>query len=111
MAASGTSSFNEFLEKRLSNSLSKYSETACKIHKVMYHKAPKVMGKLFSQLSLCIDVKYRCHNIIRTVLYGTEKLSYLVPENWNLIPPEVKNSETVATFRKKIGKWTRQMSM
>ena len=98
----GTSSFNEFLEKRLSNSLSKYSETACKTHKVMHHKAPKVMGKLFSQLSLCIDVKYRCHNVIRTVL--------MVPRNYHIsyqkfgfwFPPKSKILKQLQLFAKRL---------
>ena len=99
------SSFNALFAKRLSNSLSKCPETARKIYKVIHRKAPKVMDKLFSQLNLCKDVKFRGHNIIRTALYGTETQSYLVPEIWNLVPPEIRSSETVANFRKKIEKW------
>ena len=35
----------------------------------------------------------------------TESLSFLGPKIWNLVPEEIKTSETVDIFKNKIKKW------
>ena len=69
-----------------------------------HHEASR---ELFSQISLsynlCKDTKFRSYNV-KTVHYGTETLSYLEPKIWKLVPPEMRNSETLKIFRKKNGR-------
>ena len=71
-------------------------------------KAPEIKTELFSQVNLsCFmlrkDIKFRSCNV-KTVPYGTATLSYLEPKIWNLVPPEIKSSERIEIFRKKIKK-------
>ena len=71
-------------------------------------KAPEIMTKLFSQVNLsCFmlrkDIKFHSCNV-KTVSYGTATPSYLEPKIWNLGPPEIKSSERIEVFRKKIKK-------
>ena len=70
-----------------------------------HHEAPKIMRELFSQVNLSYnlrkDTKFRSYSV-KTVRYGSETLSYLGPKIWNLIPPEIKISETLEIFRKKL---------
>ena len=64
------------------------------------------MSELISQMNLsdnlCKETKFCSYNV-KTVHYGIEMLSYLEPKIWNLVPPEIRNSETLNIFRKK--KW------
>ena len=41
----------------------------------------------------------------KTVLYGTETLSYLGPKIWNLVPSDIRDCATEPIFRQKIKKW------
>ena len=42
---------------------------------------------------------------VKTVRYGTESLSYLAPKIWNLLPNEMRDSSTLASFKEKIKLW------
>ena len=44
----------------------------------------------------------------KTVRYGIETLSHLGPKVWNLVPTELKSSESVQIFKAKIRKWIPQ---
>ena len=41
---------------------------------------------------------------VKTVLYGTDTLSYLGPKIWNLVPFDIRDSVTEQIFRQKIKK-------
>ena len=41
----------------------------------------------------------------RTVKFGTETISYRVPQIWNLIPERLRELETLNKFKKDIKKW------
>ena len=74
-----------------------------------HHEARKIMSELFSQVSrsknLRMYTKFRSHNET-TFHYGSEMLLYLGPNIRNLVPPEIRNSETLEIFReKKNKKW------
>ena len=56
------------------------------------------------QYNLRQDVSFRSYNV-KTVLYGTETLSYLGPKIWNLIPSGIRDCATEPIFRQKIKKW------
>ena len=42
---------------------------------------------------------------IKFVTFGTEKLSHLAPKIWELVPVEIKNVDSVASFKRAIKKW------
>ena len=37
--------------------------------------------------------------------YGTESISFLAPKIWEIVPEDIKASETVAEFKTKIKIW------
>ena len=39
----------------------------------------------------------------KTVRFGTETFTYRVPQIWNLIPENIRNSSSFETFKEKIG--------
>ena len=47
---------------------------------------------------------YNYHNP-QSVRFGTEMLRALGPKIWNIIPPDIKNSLSLAIFKRKIKKW------
>ena len=66
------------------------------------------MCELFSEANvpydLRRDVSFRSCNV-KTVLYGTDTLSYLGPKIWNLVPFDIKDCGTKQIFRQKVKKW------
>ena len=42
---------------------------------------------------------------IRTVHFGSEKLSHLAPKIWELVPEDIKKLESVPSFKNAIKKW------
>ena len=47
------------------------------------------------------DVSFRSYDV-KTVLYGTETLSYLGPKIWNLVPSDIRDCATEPIFCQKI---------
>ena len=47
------------------------------------------------------DVSFRSYNV-KTVLYGTETLSYLGPKIWNLVPSDIRDCTTELIFAKRL---------
>ena len=45
-----------------------------------------------------------CSYNVKTVLYGTETLSYLGPKIWNLVPFDIRDCVTEQIFRQRIKK-------
>ena len=77
----------------------------------------KTLNNLSNNLMLDIfEVKYSDYNLrgrnnnficenIKTVNYGSETISFLGPEIWELIPNNIKNSESLNIFKKNINQW------
>ena len=42
---------------------------------------------------------------IKSVAFGSETLSHLAPKIWELVPVEIKNVESVVSFKRPIKKW------
>ena len=42
---------------------------------------------------------------VHSVYHGTESLSFLGPKNWDLVPLELKQLESLEVFKLKIKKW------
>ena len=41
----------------------------------------------------------------KMVAFGSEMLSHLTPKIWELVPVEIKNVESVVSFKRAIKKW------
>ena len=42
---------------------------------------------------------------VKSVRYGTESISLLAPKIWEILPIEIKDSDTPQIFKAKIKKW------
>ena len=42
---------------------------------------------------------------IKPVTFGAETLSHLAPKIWEFVPVEIKNVDSVSSFKKAIKKW------
>ena len=76
--------------------------------KVKNNIAPEIMKELFAPKMNPYDLR----NIdsfkrrrVNTVWHGTESVSYLDPEIWDLAPNEIKESESLKACKFKIKKW------
>ena len=41
----------------------------------------------------------------KTVAYGTESVSFMAPKIWSIVPQELKNCQSLYSFKKSIRKW------
>ena len=105
-----TSSFCELLQKDNSFTIHhrNIQKLALEMYRVKHRIAPKIICELFNEANvpynLRQDVSFHSYNV-KTVLYGTETLSYLGPKIWNLVPSNIRDCATEPIFRKKIKKW------
>ena len=45
------------------------------------------------------------NDLIKTVRYGQETISYRGPQLWSLVPTTIKSAETLISFKSKIKSW------
>ena len=86
------------------------SETfAFELYKVVNRFSPDIMKDVFP---LNANSFYNTRNKrtfhsrhIRTFHFGSETLSHLAPKIWELVPEEIKELESVTSFKNAIKKW------
>ena len=112
-----TSSFEELLsiDKSVTVHHKNIQFLVTEMFKVKLGIAPKFMSDIFTTRSITTDTIagtlrkpsefYNFENP-RSVRYGTETLRSLGPKIWNLLPNEIKNSQSLAIFKTKIKSWT-----
>ena len=98
-----------FHNRTLNNKINKnIQKLALEMYRVKHRIAPKIICELFNEANIPYnlrqDVSFRSYNV-KTVLYGTETLSYLGPKIWNLVPSNIRDCATEPIFRQKIKKW------
>ena len=76
--------------------------------KVKNNTAPEIMKELFSPKISHYDL--RNNNLfksrrVNSVWHGTESVSYLGPKIWDLVPSEIKESDSLNGFKFKIKRW------
>ena len=75
------------------------------MYRVKHRIAPKTMCELFNKANVPYDLRqdasFRSYNV-KTVLYGTETLSYLGPKIWNLVPSDIRDCTTELIFAKRL---------
>ena len=81
---------------------------ATEMFKVKNKIAPEIMKKLFvpkmSSYDLRNDYSFKRRRV-NSVWHGTKLVSYLGPKIWDLVPNEIKESESLNGFKFKIKRW------
>ena len=101
------STFEKLLEK--DNSVTIHVRNlrilATELYKTKENRAALIMHKIFEQrniqYNLCSQIGFQL-GLVKT---GLRALRYLGPKIWNIVPFEIKNSETCAKFKMKIKSW------
>ena len=77
--------------------------------KVKNELAPMITANVFTTIP---ENHYNLRNyngfrlpFSRTFYHGTECISYLGPKIWNIVPIELKNTQSLNSFKKSIRKW------
>ena len=105
--------FEELLEK--DNSFTVHNRNlqklAVEMFKIKNRLAPQPMQDLFKEKVNQYDLRNKKAwegNNIRTVIYGSETVTFMGPKIWELVPTEIKNSNNLIEFKKKIKSWKPQ---
>ena len=81
---------------------------AIEIFKVIEGTSPELMKTVFKiencRYNLRNQTKFKTRNI-NTTRYGTETIANIGPKIWNLVPTNIKESNTVSEFKAKIKQW------
>ena len=104
------SSFDELLQK--DNSVTVHVRNlrtlVTEVYKTKYNLNPQIMNEVFKLQNPAFNLRY-CGEFIqkipKTVMYGTETVSYLGPKIWKSVPADIRNAENLVTFKQKIKSW------
>ena len=105
-----SSSFDQLLVRDNSFSIHdrNLQKLAIEIYKVKNNISPSFMHFLFPETEnpyyLRSNPSFKTSNI-RTVYYGSETLMYRGPKIWNLLPVDIKESNSLIEFKRKIKSW------
>ena len=104
------STLRELINK--DNSVSIHHRTlqvlATEIFKIYQSLSPEILRDTFmsnaSSYNLCKNDIFEKRQV-RSVYHGTELFSFLGPNVWDLVPVELKQSESLDSFKLKIKNW------
>ena len=103
-------SFSELLDKDHSFSIhdKNLQMLAIEMYKIKHNLCPSFMQSIFStaekRYNLRNNPEFQTGNV-RTVYNGTETISFRGPKTWELVPREIKESQTLNEFKNKIKRW------
>ena len=103
-------SFTDLLEK--SGSVKIHHRNLQQLAVEIYKALNNLSSSLMSDLFIFKDTGYNLrganklkYTTIKTTYYGSESISFLGPKIWELVPQEIKNSSSVAIFKRRIKTW------
>ena len=104
-------SFSELLD--LDNSVTvhqkKLQDLVTEIYKVKNGIAPDIMNDIFELQNPLYNLRSTCNQFrkenIKTVYYGIQSVRYLGPKIWELVPNNIKYSNSLSKFKKLIKSW------
>ena len=110
------SSFNELLIRDDSYSIHHRNRQylAIEMFKVKIGVAPTFMNYIFTPRDISIDsvisglrsqTDFYNYNNPKTVKNGLQSLRNLGPQIWNILPSDIKHSDSIEAFKLKIKKW------
>ena len=67
----------------------------------MIYLCPSYAHKIFAEMAHYKGEKRR----VNSVRHGTEYISFLGPKIWDLLPSDIKLSQSLSIFKRKIKKW------
>ena len=105
-----SSTFQELLEK--DNSISIHHRNvkkfAIEIYKVLHGFSPPILNDIFVPVSRPYNFRRNDtlqRRRVNSVRHGTESISFLGPKIWDLVPSDIKLSQSLSIFKRKIKKW------
>ena len=104
-------SFSELLD--LDNSVTVHQKNlqvlVTEIYKVKNGIAPEIMKDIFELQNPSYNLRSTCNQFrrenIKTVHYGLQSVRYLGPKIWELVPNNIKYSNSLSKFKKLIKSW------
>ena len=95
-----SSSYGELLTKDRSVTIHhrNVSALATEIYKIMQGTSPPLLNKLFVPLQCNYELcgnNFLERRRVKSVRYGTESISSLAPKIWEILPNEIKDSDTL----------------
>ena len=105
-----SSTFQELLEKDNSVSIHhrNIQKLAIEIYKVLHGFSPPILNDIFVPVSRPYNFRRNDtlqRRRVNSVRHGTESVSFLGPKLWDLIPRDIKISQSLSIFKRKIKKW------
>ena len=81
---------------------------ATETYKFLQGLSPPLMNEIFVERNN--NYSLRGNNLltrrrVNSVRYGTETVSFLAPKIWDILPKDIKDSESLDIFKRKIKKW------
>ena len=103
--------FSELLD--LENSVTVHQKNlqvlVTEIYKVKHEIAPEIMKDIFELQNPSYNLRSSCIQLrrekIKIVHYGLQSLRYLGPKIWELVPNNIKYSNSLSKFKKLIKSW------
>ena len=106
------SNFEELLNKDNSVSIHHHNiqALAIELYKVVNDMSPEVISEVLQvrdtpYYNLRSNYQFLTYYPIHSVYNGTESASYLGPKIWEQIPAEIRNKESLDSFKREIKKW------